>query len=572
LSEIENIENKKYSNDDKIKKILLSAQNSLYGDVWLLDKIAEITCIKQDLLEIFKDDVKIEKDIMTLAYFLFSGEKTYSHVEAWQKVEKTPSDYFLLPYHITRLTQKISAENRKDLFSLRAKRINDEDLCAIDSTSISTYGKRLPNNRYGINKDNDNLPQTIESVVYSLKKHEPIYYRSFQGNTPDSRSLDAIVYELEVAGFKNLTFITDRGFETIKNLENHILAKRKIITASKTTQKHIKDIINSFGEFSCAPKEMTYAPKEGLFFLQKKLNYQIEDKDGNLFEAENLRLNLYLNPKKRVSDRLELYEQEEIQRSTLESMISNRIVITNKDKLEEEFSLFNIEYEKVTILIKYEQKKNKHNKINILYLDDIIEKKLVIENKNELISTYTDYNLFFDDESIFITKYTKDNKKIEQKSKRCGFFANTTNNLDYDPITAHNHYRLRDEQEKYYLMMKWLLSSKRHRTYSQSGKDGRRFILFVAQIIGCYISYIRKDKLFNKYKSIASILDEMRPIRYIEYEGMDPILTPFIGNQVAVCEAFGISIPEGCSPEYAVKKTNRGKRGRPRKPQVEVDL
>ena len=82
---------------------------------------------------------------------------------------------------------------------------------------------------------------------------------------------------------------------------------------------------------------MTYAPKEGLFFLQKKLNYQIEDKDGNLLEAENLRLNLYLDPKKRVSDRLELYEQEEIQRSTLESMISNRIIITNKDKLEEEF-------------------------------------------------------------------------------------------------------------------------------------------------------------------------------------------------------------------------------------------
>nr|MCR5258153.1 hypothetical protein [Desulfovibrio sp.] len=234
LSEIENIENKKYSNDDKIKKILLSAQNSLYGDVWLLDKIAEITCIKQDLLKIFKDDVKIEKDIMTLAYFLLSGEKTYSHVEAWQKVEKTPSDYFLLPHHITRLTQKISAENRKNLFSLRAKRINNEDLCAIDSTSISTYGKRLPDNRYGRNKDNDNLPQTIESVVYSLKKHEPIYYRSFQGNTPDSRSLDVIVYELEAAGFKNLTFITDRGFETIKNLENHILAKRKIITASKT--------------------------------------------------------------------------------------------------------------------------------------------------------------------------------------------------------------------------------------------------------------------------------------------------------------------------------------------------
>ncbi len=572
LSEIKNINDKNHVDEEKIKKILLGAQNALYGDVWFLEKIAEITGIKEDLLEVFDNDKKTVNDILTLSYFLFSGGSTYNHVEAWQKVEKTPSDYFLLPYNITRLTQKISAENRKDLFSLRSKRIDDEDLCAIDSTSCSTYGKRLADIRYGRNKENDNLPQTIESVVYSLKKHAPIYFRSFQGNTPDSRSLDVMAYELEAAGFKNLIFITDRGFETIKNLEKHIIAKRKIIMASKTTQKHIKDIITSLGEFSCAPKEMSFAPKEGLFFLQKKLNYQLEDENGNLIVAENLRLNLYLDPKKRVSERMELYEQEELQRSTLESIVSNRIIITNKESFDEDFSLFNIEYKTVTILIKYEQKKSRRDTIHIAYLDDIIEKKLIVENKNELIANYNEYNLFFNDEAVLIVKFTKDDKKIEQRSKRCGFFANTTLNLDYDPIEAHNYYRLRDEQEKYYFMMKGPLSSKRHRAYSQNGKDGRRFILFVAQIIGCYISYVRQDKLFNKYKSIESILDEMRPIRYIKYEGMEPILTPFIGNQVKICDSFGILIPEGCAPEYAVKKTNRGKRGRPRKPRVEVDL
>ena len=61
------------------------------------------------------------------------------------------------------------------------------------------------------------------------------------------------------------------------------------------------------------------------------------------------------------------------------------------------------------------------------------------------------------------------------------------------------------------------------------------------------------------------ILDEMRPIRCIEHPNTKPVITPFVGKQVTICEAFGFTIPEGCAPEYVVRKTNKGKRGRPRK-------
>ena len=54
----------------------------------------------------------------------------------------------------------------------------------------------------------------------------------------------------------------------------------------------------------------------------------------------------------------------------------------------------------------------------------------------------------------------------------------------------------------------------------------------------------------------------MRPIRYIEHPNTKPTLTPFVGDQVKICEAFGFDIPDGCAPEYVVRKTNKGKRGR----------
>ena len=98
----------------------------------------------------------------------------------------------------------------------------------------------------------------------------------------------------------------------------------------------------------------------------------------------------------------------------------------------------------------------------------------------------------------------------------------------------------------------------------------RKAILFVTQILGCYLAHIRKEKLKDQFSSIQDILNEMRPIRYIEHPGTRAFITPFISRQVAICDAFGFEIPAGCTPEYVVRKTSKGKPGRPRKNKLVV--
>lgn len=66
------------------------------------------------------------------------------------------------------------------------------------------------------------------------------------------------------------------------------------------------------------------------------------------------------------------------------------------------------------------------------------------------------------------------------------------------------------------------------------------------------------------------VLGEMRPIRYIESPNTNAFITPFAGQQVDICEAFGFDVPEDCVPEYVVRKTNKGKRGRHRKNKLVV--
>jgi hypothetical protein len=182
-------------------------QNRLYGDVWLLEQVAAKTGIRHDLDAVFNGNREFVDDILTLAVFPYLTKFTYNRVARWQRTAKAPSSRELTPTEITRLTQSITEQHRMDLLKLRAARLGKDELCAVDSASRSAYGSGLADIRWGKNKERLPLEQTTEVVVYTLSSHMPIYYRTFPGNMPDSRSLGVILADLEHAGFKDLILV-----------------------------------------------------------------------------------------------------------------------------------------------------------------------------------------------------------------------------------------------------------------------------------------------------------------------------------------------------------------------------
>jgi hypothetical protein len=514
LSEIE-----KLSGNRKPGRPAIECQdeNRLYGDIWLLEQIGEATGIRKDLMKTFGDNKEMVDAIMTLAMYLLCGKGTYNQLASWQRVVKTPYAKPLTSPHITKLTQMITEQNRMDLLRLRAARLKDHELCAVDSTSRSAWGDSLADIRYGKSKDHLPLPQTLEVVVYTLDSHMPVYYRTFAGNTPDSRSLETILHDLRNAGFQNVVLITDRGYESIRNLELYIDKSQPMIMGTKVGQKHVRKEIEALGTFDHHPEGMEIDPKERIYYKQYNLEYQIEGQRDNVKQADRLKLNLYFDPVRRSNELLDLDVAVTTQRQALEQILAEQIPLD----------------------------------------DDATIKR-----------AYCYYNLDYNQSTRCLNSFTADDKKIAKKKREAGFFANTTLKIDADPMLAQQHYKLRDEQEKYFSMMKGMMGAGRQRNWSESGKTGRLFILFVAQIIGCYLSNIRKTRLQDDFDSTLDVLGEMRPIRYIEHPNTKGFITPFIGRQIAICDAFGFDIPEGCAPEYVVRKTNKGKRGRPRKSEL----
>jgi transposase len=494
-------------------------RNRLYGDIWLLEQIAEKLGIRQDLDVVFGGNREIVDDIITLAMFPYITKFTYSRVARWQLVAGAPSSRTLTSKAITLLTQSINEQHRMGLLRLRASRLGKDELCAVDTTSRSAYGGSLADIHWGKNKDHLPVEQTMEVVVYTLSNHMPVYYRTFPGNMPDSRGLDVILLDLEHAGFKELVLITDRGYESLRNLEKYILRGQSMVMCVKTGQADALKAITELGEFSGRPDGMAIDPDARIYHRQFEIDYEVKSTGQATKKSDRLKLNLYFDSIRRGLELMELDITLSFQEAALSELLKNQSVLGDAAAIKRDYSYYKVTYDPVTMRI---------------------------------------------------ISYSLDEKKVEKTQKLSGFFAIMTHGTDYSAMEAYNTYQLRDEQEKFFQQMKSQMMADGQRNWSEEGKTGRLFILFVSLMLSSWVRHIWKStRLRELFPSSLEILDEMRPIRLIEHTNRAKAITPFVGAQVDICEEFGFAIPEGCAPTYTSKKQPKRKRGRPPKPKNE---
>ena len=489
--------------------------NRFYGDVWLLERVADKVGLRADLMATFYENVEIVNDVLTLAYYSFATGNSWSRVARWQNLEKAPSSRELTPMTITRLTQSISEAERMSLFRHRADRLGKDELCAVDSTTRSAYGHSLADIRYGKNKERIPLPQTSEVVVYSLDSHMPVYYRTFPGNIPDSRSVETILTDISHAGFPRVILVTDRGYESVQNLERYILRGQPMIMCVKMRQNLVLDKIAEFGVIDGRPGDMLFDTENKLYYKQYDLEYDVRGNGDTVHRADRMKLDLFFDPFRRASDQTGLEVAVEMQRRSLQTTLDAGGCVDDDESIKRNYCWHKVEYDR---------------------------------DSRKLLS------------------FCLDSNKIANAKKTSGLFGYITLGLDYTALQALETYGLRDEQEKYFSQMKGQMGFDRQRNWSEEGKTGRLLILFVGLIISSYVRHVwNTTSLKKKFASTLDILDEMRPIRCIEHNGKAKFITPFIGAQLDICEAFGFDIPEGCSKEYKSRRVAPKRRGRPAK-------
>ena len=479
--------------------------NLLYGDIWFLEQVAERTGLRTDLVEALGGNREKADAILTMAMYQVSNGGSFNRIAHWQRVEKVPFKMPLTAQMITHITQSVTEGERMELFRKRMARVRDGDLCALDSTSRSAYGDSLADIMWGDNKEHLPLRQTLDVVVYDLTTHMPIYYRTFPGNIPDSRTVETILKDLSDADMPRVILITDRGYESVRNMEAYIMGGQPLIMWVKVRQAMVMDRIRQLGEFSHSPQGMEVDEEKRIYHRQYELDYKVDVRKGCTKGSDRLRLNLYFDPVRRSEELMEMDIDIKRQQRELEAIMAGGCAMDDDATVKRLFSYFKVEVDEAGRTLKSFELKQ---------------------------------------------------KKVDEVRLTAGFFANVTHAIDFSAMQTSEAYSLRDEQEKGFGLQKGPLGSDRQRCWSEDGKNGRLFVLFIAMILGSYIRHIRQTTNLKKmFCSYSEILDEMRPIRCIEHRGKARRLTPFVGKQTDVCKVFGFNIPEGCEAKYKSKKT-----------------
>ena len=494
--------------------------NRFYGGTWFLWGIAVNKHIVEDLLKVFHDDLVAVNDILTLAMFPIITKKNYNQVERWQGYTKAPSTHPLSPSFITRFTQKITDNHRMQFLKLRINRQAPKALVACDSTTRSACGKCLADIRWGKNKDNEQLQNTLEVVVYSLDTHEPIYYRAFAGNENDSRTLRTIITDLQKLGCTDLMVVFDRGYETDENVTDMIRHDQSFLICGKVGQKPVYSSIQKvLYDADGLPANMSYYPKEHVYTAQFEENRTLlmDPEDPGSQKTVTLKVNLYLDMADRMEELTRIKEAVREEESCIKAFIASG----------KEASVLN-----VALL----QKVCPYHALDV----DPETDKLVCRLKD---------------------------KQVTKAMNTAGFFSSVSYKVEGGATEQMALYALRDEQEKYFEEMKEQLGFSVQRNSSEDGKTGRLFILFIGLILHSQIRRIWSQKLKKDYPSSVDVLHEMLPVRYAEYADGSSHVTGFTDPQVAICKAFDLPVPEEClsATQKAVARRNSGgKRGRPK--------
>jgi transposase len=487
-----------------------NCRNLLYGHVWLMEKIADKTGLRQDLEIVFRENEEIVDDILTLAMFPCLSGLGYDGLARWQRNNKTPSSRPLTSAEVARIAEGVSERHRTELLELRASRLGKTELCVVETTSA--YDDDLAGAKWGHDQDRLPPPRTTAAVVYDLLSRLPVYYQTFSGNAPDSKTLDAVLSDLKQAGFKNVTLATARGYENWPCLEKLITQNQKMIMSVKLSQKDVAKAMESLGEFELCPKSLTVDREEKIFHGQFEADDEVGGERRAKKKAGRPRVNLYFDLMRRSQELLQLMLDIDCQKNMIEEMIRNKTVLPDIELARRENGYFELK---------------------------------------------------FDQAAKRLLSYVPREEMIKKAKINSGFFALMTHKLDLDAMETFRLHRLRDEQEMFFQRMKRQTGADRSLNSSKDGETGRHFIMFVSLVMSSCLSHVwNSSGLKSLFSSPLDVLEEMSSIRQIRRPDGETIITPFSEAQLEICEAFGFEAPEGCAPADAAEQKPKRKKGR----------
>ncbi|MDF1618814.1 IS1634 family transposase, partial [Petrocella sp. FN5] len=453
------------------------------GATYLLDAIGDQLGITTDLKKCFPDNYK---QLLSIAYYLILEENNpLFRFEKWHALHKHPFDKNISSQRSSEVFASVKEENKEQFFRLQGRRRIEKEYWAYDITSISSYSEHLRQVQYGMNKENDRLPQLNLAMVFGEESNLPFYYRQLAGNIPDSKTVKHLLADLNVLGIPKVKLVMDRGFYSEYNINGLYKDHIKFLIAGKTSLKFIrKELDPIYDEFRSFEH---YSEKYELYArtVQTEWDYTQERryKGDTLTDKKRIYLHYYYNIDKAAED----------EKTFDKKLIGLRNELESGKRVPEHEKLYSRYFE-----VKATPKRG--------------------------------------------TKATIRQEAVRKVKKYYGYFVLLSNET-MDAITALEIYRNKDVVEKAFGNLKERLNLRRTLVSSEQSLNGKLFTEFIALI---YLSYIKKQmqekNLFKDY-TLQSLLDKLDVIECFEHPGQSIRVGEILEKQKQLYRDLGIEPP-----------------------------
>jgi len=394
------------------------ADSVIIGPYVVFDSIITKYQIDKLLVDIFPDASKI----LDVSYYIILNETsamTYFENYAYNHMIYTNKQFS--DTTISEMFKKISDKDI-DIFLDAWSNINlKKDIyISYDSTNINTVSGNIELAEYGHAKDNEELPQVNISLAYDQDNSIPLFYDTYAGSIIDNTECAAMVERAKRYGYKEVGFILDRGYFSMRNIQYFDRNGYSFIIMTKATTMFVKSVIEEV-RYKLRNSSSYYINSYGISGITLKRKINEKDEKKRYFHV-------YLDDEKGARAKKEILHKFTLMDEELEKKVNHKLT------------------------------------------------------KREQVESYKKYYRLKFDENGYLLNYKRKSEVIDELISSTGMFVIITS-VEMSAEEAIDKYRNRDSIEKLFRAEKSYMGFDCFRVHDEERMKAKLFILFISLII-----------------------------------------------------------------------------------------
>lgn len=388
------------------------------GTQFIVERVAELLELDKVLYAVFKEDT--DKILDIASYMIVNENNVMQYFEDYGYNHSLNNIDNFTDSTIGRLLERLKIKDMDLFIRSWVKMYADHDVyISYDSTNMNSVAGNLELAEYGHAKDDPELPQVNMSLAYNQNNQIPLFYELYPGSIIDNTECEKMVDRAKYYGCKNVGFILDRGYFSLKNIRYFEKEGFEYVLMSKGNAKFVQEAVEECGAI-----------------LKNGYTGYIEE--------------------------------HEIYGMTLEKELFGT---GNKQYVHVYYNGIEAEREKIGINEKYRR------------MDELLEEKREkkLQRKEDLKTYENYYKVKYDNNGYFVA-YQRKESKIKEMISKAGYFVIITSK-NISAKEALDIYRDRDAVEKIFRMEKSYLGYDVFRVHTEAKLESKVFISFIALII-----------------------------------------------------------------------------------------